>query len=203
MPQPPNMQKMLKQVQKMQQDMLAAQEQLKDEEVEASAGGGMVKVKMTGDLQREVAHDRPRRGRPRGRRDAAGHGPGRGQRGAARGAGARRERSSAASTGGLGGLGRRSAALGPARRLVERRACYAPPVQRLDHRARQAARASATRTAQRLAFHILRADAEDALALADAIREVKEKIGLCEICFNLADGPALHDLPGRAPRPAA
>ena len=50
MPQPPNMQQMLKQVQKMQQDMMAAQEQLKDEEVESSAGGGMVKVKVSGDL---------------------------------------------------------------------------------------------------------------------------------------------------------
>jgi DNA-binding YbaB/EbfC family protein len=49
MPQP-NMQQMLQQVQKMQQDMLAAQEQLKNEEVEASAGGGMVTVKVSGDL---------------------------------------------------------------------------------------------------------------------------------------------------------
>jgi recombination protein RecR len=45
------------------------------------------------------------------------------------------------------------------------------------------------RTAQRLAFHILRADDVDALGLADAIRDVKEKVGLCEICFNLAEGP--------------
>ena len=45
------------------------------------------------------------------------------------------------------------------------------------------------RTAQRLAFHILRQSPEDANALADAIREVKERIGLCEVCFNLADGP--------------
>jgi recombination protein RecR len=45
------------------------------------------------------------------------------------------------------------------------------------------------RTAQRLAFHILRADDAEALGLADAIREVKEKVGLCEVCFNLADGP--------------
>ena len=45
------------------------------------------------------------------------------------------------------------------------------------------------RTAQRLAFHILRADDADALGLADAIREVKEKVGLCEVCFNLAEGP--------------
>jgi recombination protein RecR len=45
------------------------------------------------------------------------------------------------------------------------------------------------RTAQRLAFHILRADDGEALALADAIREVKEKVGLCEVCFNLSEGP--------------
>ncbi len=51
MPQPPNMQQMMRQVQKMQQDMLVAQEQLKHEEVEASAGGGMVTVRITGDLQ--------------------------------------------------------------------------------------------------------------------------------------------------------
>jgi DNA-binding YbaB/EbfC family protein len=58
MPQPPNMANMLKQVQKMQADMVAAQEQLKHETVEASAGGGMVTVKMTGDLElRELRID--------------------------------------------------------------------------------------------------------------------------------------------------
>jgi nucleoid-associated protein EbfC len=46
----PNMQQMLQQVQKMQQEMAAAQEQLKDEVVEASAGGGMVTVSISGDL---------------------------------------------------------------------------------------------------------------------------------------------------------
>jgi recombination protein RecR len=45
------------------------------------------------------------------------------------------------------------------------------------------------RTAQRLAFHILRVDEEEGLALSDAIREVKEKIGFCEVCFNLTDQP--------------
>ena len=45
------------------------------------------------------------------------------------------------------------------------------------------------RTAQRLAFHILRAPDEEAAALAAAIREVKEKVGLCQQCFNLAEGP--------------
>jgi recombination protein RecR len=45
------------------------------------------------------------------------------------------------------------------------------------------------RTAQRLAFHILRAPDEEAEGLATAIREVKEKVGLCTRCFNLAEGP--------------
>ena len=45
------------------------------------------------------------------------------------------------------------------------------------------------RTAQRLAFHILRADDTEAFGLSDAIREVKERVGLCEVCFNLAEGP--------------
>ncbi len=51
MPQPPNINKMLKQVQQMQVDMAKAQEQLKSEVVEASAGGGMVTVKVSGDLE--------------------------------------------------------------------------------------------------------------------------------------------------------
>jgi recombination protein RecR len=45
------------------------------------------------------------------------------------------------------------------------------------------------RTAQRLAFHVLRSDDDQAAALAGAIREVKERVGLCEVCFNLAEGP--------------
>src|SRR5271166_4698638 len=47
----PNMQQMMAQVQKMQKDMELAQEQLKNEVVEASAGGGMVTVKVSGDLE--------------------------------------------------------------------------------------------------------------------------------------------------------
>jgi len=49
MPQP-NMQQMMKQVQKMQADMMKAQESLKEDKLEASAGGGMIKVVITGDL---------------------------------------------------------------------------------------------------------------------------------------------------------
>ena len=55
MPKGPDMGQLMKQVQQMQAEMSKAQEQLKDETVEASAGGGMVKVKMSGDLQlREI-----------------------------------------------------------------------------------------------------------------------------------------------------
>jgi len=62
---------------------------------------------------------------------------------------------------------------------------FAPPINRLIT---ELARLPGIgqRTAQRLAFHILRASDEEALALADAIREVKETVGQCEVCFNLA-----------------
>jgi recombination protein RecR len=64
----------------------------------------------------------------------------------------------------------------------------APPIQRLVTELAKLP-GIGNRTAQRLAFHILRSEAQDATALADAIREVKERIGLCEVCFNLAEGP--------------
>ena len=62
---------------------------------------------------------------------------------------------------------------------------FAPPINRLIT---ELARLPGIgqRTAQRLAFHLLRVSDEEALALADAIREVKETVGQCEICFNLA-----------------
>jgi len=63
---------------------------------------------------------------------------------------------------------------------------YSPPVQTLVTELSRLP-GIGNRTAQRLAFHILRASADDAAALAEAIREVKEKIGLCEVCFNLTD----------------
>ena len=65
---------------------------------------------------------------------------------------------------------------------------FAPPVQKLVTELSKLP-GIGNRTAQRLAFHILRASGEDAKALAQAIIEVKERIGLCEVCFNLADEP--------------
>src|SRR5690348_6771649 len=43
------------------------------------------------------------------------------------------------------------------------------------------------KTAQRLAFHILRASNEDADLLAEAIRQVKASLHLCSICSNITD----------------
>ena len=54
MPQPPNLNKMLEQAQEMIAQQQEAQEKLKSERVEASAGGGMVKVVMTGDMRLRV-----------------------------------------------------------------------------------------------------------------------------------------------------
>jgi recombination protein RecR len=45
------------------------------------------------------------------------------------------------------------------------------------------------KTAQRLAFHLMKTDIEEALRLAEAIREVKEKITFCTQCRNIAEGP--------------
>ena len=65
---------------------------------------------------------------------------------------------------------------------------YAPPVQRLITELSKLP-GIGNRTAQRLAFHILRTSQEDGAALANAVLEVKEKIGLCEVCSNLTDEP--------------
>ena len=43
------------------------------------------------------------------------------------------------------------------------------------------------RSAERMAFHILKSSKEEALALADAIRDVKEHVKHCSICFNLTE----------------
>ena len=61
----------------------------------------------------------------------------------------------------------------------------APPVNRL---VTELARLPGIghRTAQRLAFHLLSVADDEALGLSDAIREVKETVGRCEVCFNLA-----------------
>ena len=62
---------------------------------------------------------------------------------------------------------------------------FAPPVNRLISELSKLP-GIGQRTAQRLAFYILSVPDDEALPLADAIREVKETVGQCEVCFNLA-----------------
>jgi recombination protein RecR len=64
---------------------------------------------------------------------------------------------------------------------------YAAPVERLITEFSRLP-GIGPRTAQRLTFHLLRLRPEEVLPLAAAITEVKEKIGFCSRCFNLAEG---------------
>ena len=155
MPQP-NMQQLLAQAQKMQADMMAAQESLKDEVVEASAGGGMVTVKVTGDrVVKEIKID-PEAVDPEDVELLQDMVLAAVNEGAALGAGAgvgedRRDRRRAR---------RRARRAWPAGTVVPVRGdsetVYAPPVQRLITELSKLPGVGG-RTAQRLAFHILRA----------------------------------------------
>jgi len=64
---------------------------------------------------------------------------------------------------------------------------YAPAVERLITELAKLP-GIGPRTAQRLTFHMLRLPPEEILPLAAAIADVKEKIGFCSRCFNLAEG---------------
>ncbi len=44
------------------------------------------------------------------------------------------------------------------------------------------------KSAERLAYHLLRVSKGEALALAEAIREVRENVSYCSVCYNLAEG---------------
>ena len=69
---------------------------------------------------------------------------------------------------------------------------FAAPVERLIDELKHLP-GIGQKTAQRLAFHLLRAAPEDALALANAIRDAKEKIRECSTCHNITDDdPCLY-----------
>ncbi len=63
---------------------------------------------------------------------------------------------------------------------------FAAPVERLIDELKHLP-GIGQKTAQRLAFHLLRATPEEALALAEAIRDAKEKIRTCTVCYNITD----------------
>ena len=63
---------------------------------------------------------------------------------------------------------------------------FAAPVERLIDELKHLP-GIGQKTAQRLAFYILRIPTEDALGLAEAIRDAKEKIRECSVCGNITD----------------
>ncbi len=63
---------------------------------------------------------------------------------------------------------------------------FAAPLERLIERLKKLPGVGA-KSAQRLAFHILRSSDEDARQLAAAILEVKQNLRLCDICFNISE----------------
>ena len=63
---------------------------------------------------------------------------------------------------------------------------FAPPLERLIEAFRKLPGIGA-KSAQRLAFHVLRGSRQDAQALATALLEVKDTIRLCTTCFNITD----------------
>ncbi|MBZ5540334.1 MAG: recombination mediator RecR [Acidobacteriia bacterium] len=69
---------------------------------------------------------------------------------------------------------------------------FAAPIERLIEQLKHLP-GIGQKTAQRLAFHLLRIPAEDALALADAIRDAKQNIRPCSVCHNITDtDPCLY-----------
>jgi recombination protein RecR len=63
---------------------------------------------------------------------------------------------------------------------------YAEPMARLIEELKKLPGVG-TKTAQRYAFHILRSEDDDAAALAEAVRGLKESLRLCSICNNITD----------------
>src|SRR2546425_12930993 len=69
---------------------------------------------------------------------------------------------------------------------------FAAPVERLIEELKHLP-GIGQKTAQRLAFHLLGAAPEEALGLGEAIRDAREKIRACSICYNITDAdPCLY-----------
>jgi len=69
---------------------------------------------------------------------------------------------------------------------------FAAPIERLIEELKRLP-GIGQKTAQRLAFHLLRMTKEEAMGLAEAIREAKERIGVCSVCNNITDkDPCLY-----------
>src|SRR5574341_1518154 len=69
---------------------------------------------------------------------------------------------------------------------------FATPIERLIEELKRLP-GIGQKTAQRLAFHLLRSSKEETMGLAEAIRDAKERIGFCSVCNNITDtDPCLY-----------
>jgi recombination protein RecR len=175
-----NQQQMLRQVQQMQAAMAQAQQEIAATEVTGSAGGGMVTATVTGngDLKSikidpaavdpddvEMLEDLVVAAVTEARRSAE----------------QLTQEKMGAITGGLGNLmGGMGLNLPGMQMLPPSAERLVTELERLPGVGR--------RTAQRLAFHLLRVPEPEALGLAEALRDVRERIGFCTICSSLAEG---------------
>jgi len=64
---------------------------------------------------------------------------------------------------------------------------HVQPYRPEAHRRAQQASSIGPKTAQRLAFHLLKLSPEEALPLAQALVDVKETVHFCTVCFNLTE----------------
>ena len=187
---------MMKQAQQMQTEMAEAQEKLKDETVEASAGGGMVKVKMSGDMRLLELTIDPDAVDPEDAEMLSGHGSRRGQRGRfARPRSWRRRRWATSPDSAAAWRARRSR---PARH-VEPRACI---------RSRSTSSSPSWRSSRDRPPHgaapciphpALRGRRRRGARHRDPRRQGEGRA--LQVCFNLAEGELLRGLLGHPPRP--
>ncbi len=175
-----NPQKMLKQMQKMQEDMARVQAELQQESVTASAGGGAVTARVSGGLELlEITID-PAAVDPEDvelLQDVIVAAVNEAMRSAQQLA---QDRLGTVA-GGLSGLGH-PRPLGRGRR----RRVLTPSIERL---VAELARLPGIgpRSAQRLAFHMMKAPPERARGLAEAIVDMTERLRPCSVCFSFAE----------------
>ena len=180
----------MKQAKKMQERMLQLQEELAAKTVEATAGGGMVSVTVNGKfevlslkIEKEVVNPDD----VEMLQDLII---------AAVNEGVRKAQEMAAAE--MAKITGRDA--DPRPDVGGAMSGYALPIQRLIKELSRFP-GIGEKTAARLANHILRASEEDARRLAESILDVKQKIRLCSVCFNLAEGEICDDLRRPGPEP--
>ena len=168
-----NQMQMMKQAQKMQQDLLKMQQEMEEKQYEATAGGGVITASRQRQARARARDDRPGGGRPRRCGNAAGYGRRGGQRGDAQGGGRLRTEHEQAHGRSQSGRSVRMRTFPAALERLSEQFARLPGI--------------GSKTAQRLAFQVLSMPQEQAQEFADAILDAKRSIHTCPVCQNLTD----------------